>query len=55
MIKLFFETHQTEKIDVHAYLALTDEIPLILGFKDILSSFKVSFDYKENGAWLEDK
>jgi hypothetical protein len=25
------EEHQTEKIDVRAYLALTDEFPLILG------------------------
>ncbi|MGB2842730.1 MAG: hypothetical protein WBC40_09710 [Halobacteriota archaeon] len=29
-LRLVDEEHQTEKIDVHAYLALTDEIPLIL-------------------------
>ena len=52
-LKLVDEEHQTEKIDVHSYLALTDEIPLILGFKDLLASFKVCFDYKENSAWLE--
>jgi hypothetical protein len=51
-LRLIDEEHQTEKIDVHAYFALTDEIPLILGFKDILTSFKVCFDYKENSAWL---
>ena len=54
-LMLVDEEYQTEKIDTHAYLALTDEIPLILGFKDLLSSFKVCFDYKENSAWLEDK
>jgi len=52
-LRLIDEEHQTEKIDVHSYLALTDEIPLILGFKDLLASFKVCFDYKENSAWLE--
>jgi hypothetical protein len=52
-LRLVDEEEQTEKIDIHAYLALTDEIPLILGFKDFLSSFKVCFDYKENSAWLE--
>jgi len=52
-LRLVDEEHQTEKIDVHTYLALTDEIPLILGFKDLLASFKVCFDYKENSGWLE--
>jgi len=51
--RLVDEEHQTEKIDVHAYLALTDEIPLILGVKDLLASFKVCFNYKENSGWLE--
>jgi len=52
-LRLVDEEHQTEKIDIHAYLALTDEIPLILGFKDLLASFKVCFDYKDHSAWLE--
>jgi len=54
-LRLIDEENQTEKIDVHAYLALTDEIPLILGFKDLLASFRVCFDYKENIAWLDGK
>ena len=54
-LRLVDEERQTEKIDVYAYLALTDEIPLILGFKDLLAPFRVCFDYKENSAWLEDK
>ena len=54
-LRLVDKEHQTEKIDVYAYLALTDEIPLILGFKNLLASFKVCFNYEENSAWLEDK
>jgi len=52
-LRLVDEAHQTKKINVHAYLALTDEIPLILGFKDLLAAFKVCFNYRENTAWLE--
>jgi len=52
-IRLIDEENQTEKINIHAYLALTDEIPLIIGFKDVLSSFRICFDYKKDAAWLE--
>jgi hypothetical protein len=38
MINLFFETLRSRELE-------------ILGFKDLLSSFKVCFDYKENSAW----
>ncbi len=41
------ENH-TNEIEVYAFLSLIDEIPLIVGFKDLLENFKVCFDYGEN-------
>ena len=52
-VGLIDEENQTEKTNIHAYLALTDEIPLIIGFKDMLSSFRICFDYKKDAAWIE--
>lgn len=36
------------------YLALTNEIPLILGFKDLLSAFELSFSYPDH-AWVRER
>jgi len=52
-VRLIDEENQTEKTNIHAYLALTDEIPLIIGFKDVLSSFRICFDYTKDAAWIE--
>lgn len=38
-----------------AFLAKTDDVPLILGFMDLLSQFKVCFDYQKREAYIEDK
>lgn len=38
-----------------AYLALTNEIPLILGFKDLLSEFEIYSNYFNKEAWLEER
>jgi hypothetical protein len=46
---------KTKKYRVLSFLAPTDDIPLIMGFKNLLSEFKVCFDYKENKAWIEEK
>jgi len=46
--------NQTKETDIHAYLGLTDEVPLILGFKDLLSEFRVSFNYPDE-AWIEER
>jgi predicted aspartyl protease len=46
---------KTKKYRVLSFLAPTDDIPLIIGFKNLLSEFKVCFDYKENKAWIEEK
>ncbi len=41
-------------LEIRALLALTDEVPLILGFKDLLSEFKVCFNYQKREAYLEE-
>jgi len=38
-----------------AFLALTDEVPLIIGFKDNLSEFMVCFNRKKDIAFLDEK
>ena len=48
------ENH-TNEIEIYAFLSLIDEIPLIIGFKDLLEKFRVCFDYSENEAFLEEK
>jgi hypothetical protein len=37
-----------------SYFAPTNEVPLILGLKELLSKFKLFIDYKNNTAWLEE-
>lgn len=37
---------------IKLYFALTDEIPLIVGFKDLLSRFKIECDYKNKDAFI---
>lgn len=46
--------NQTKEKDIHAYLAVTDDVPLIIGFKDLLSQLKLYCDYKNNKAWVEE-
>lgn len=45
----------TKEQEIYAYLASTDKVPLILGFKDLLSKFKICFDYDRNVAFIEIK
>lgn len=42
-------------VEIYAYLALIDDVPLLLGFKDLLQHFKVCFDYNANKAFIEVK
>ena len=53
-LRLIDEENQTREINSYAYLALTDEIPLLLGFKYLLSEFKLYFDYPDD-AYIDDK
>lgn len=45
----------TPELEIFTYLALDENIPLILGFKTLLDKFKLCFDYKANEAWLDEK
>ena len=47
---LIDERAHTKKTRVISYFALTDEMPLILGFKTLLEEFEVCFNYKEDIA-----
>ena len=38
-----------------SFFSLNDQTPLILGFKELLSKFKVTIDYTDNFARLEEK
>jgi hypothetical protein len=45
----------SKELKMTAFLALTDEVPLIIGFKDILSEFNVCFNRKKDIAFLDEK
>ena len=47
-LKLIDEENETGEIEIYAYLAMTDEVPLIIGLKDLLTRFRVCFDFGEN-------
>lgn len=44
---------QTEELKISAYLALTDDVPLLIGFWDLLERFKLCMDYRSKEAYLE--
>ena len=44
--------NQSEEIETISFLTYTNEIPLIIGFKNLLSKFKVCFDYAKEDAYL---
>ncbi len=50
---LLDEEQSTNEIRVKAYLAHSDEIPLIIGFKDLLDRFGLYLNFRENIAYLE--
>lgn len=45
--------HRTKPLEIRAFLAPTYEVPLIVGFKDILASFAHHFDYRTDTAYIE--
>ncbi len=47
------EGNMTPKIRIYAYLAKTELIPIIIGFKHFLEIFRVCFDYKNDEAFVE--
>jgi len=46
--------NQTEEMEIHAYLAKRDRVPLILGFKDLLAQLTNHFDYRVREAWVKE-
>lgn len=46
--------NQTKELEIYAFLAETDQIPLIIGFNGLLENLKVNFDFKKNEASAED-
>lgn len=50
---LLDKEESTRRIKVKAYLAHSNEVPLIIGFKDILDRCGVYLDFRKNIAYLE--
>ncbi len=46
--------NQTKELEICAFLAETDQIPLIIGFNGLLEKLKVNFDFRKNEASVED-
>ncbi len=46
---------QTTELNARAFLADTDQIPIILGFNGILEQLHVTFEYTKNTAYVEDE
>ena len=47
------EGNRTPELQVLAYLAPTDRVPLIMGFKDLLDRFHTCFDYPSRDASIQ--
>lgn len=45
----------TPETKFRSYLAPTDEVPIVLGFKDLLEKFTVHFDFSRRTAYIEYK
>ena len=52
-LRLIDEENESDEIEIYAYLALTDEVPLIIGFKDLLTKFKLCIDFQKDTAFVE--
>jgi len=53
-LRLVEPEYTTEKIEAKAYLAPTDNVPLMIGFEDLLSEFNVFFSYRTQNAFIEE-
>ena len=49
------EGHETRLLTFPAFLAHTDDVPLVLGFVDLLAEFQVRFDYRTRSAYLDER
>lgn len=46
--------NQTKELEVGAFLADTDQIPLIVGFNGLLEKLRVEFDFRKNEGFVEE-
>lgn len=44
----------SDVVEFPAYLARTDEVPLLVGFASLLSEFHIHFNYHKREAWAEE-
>ena len=44
----------TKELTIYAFLAKTDKVPLIIGFKDLLEKFNAVFNFNKKIAYIED-
>jgi hypothetical protein len=49
------EGNKTKETTIYAFLAFSDLIPVVLGFKFLLERFKICFDCEEGLAWMDEK
>lgn len=47
------EGNSTPETNFKAFLALTDNIPLIVGFKDLLEKYRINIDVTRDKAFIE--
>lgn len=47
------EGHRTQPLEIKAFLAPTDKVALILGFKDVLMRLAYHFDYRTDTAYID--
>jgi hypothetical protein len=47
--------NETKEIKTNAFLVKSERVPLIIGFRNLLSKFKVCFDFENNTAFLKEK
>lgn len=45
--------NQTNELKFRAYLALTDNVPLIIGFKDLMDNCRLQFNSKSSSGYIE--
>ena len=51
-LRLLDQEYVTGEIETKAYLAQTDNIPLVIGFEGLLSEFNVFFSYSTQNAFI---
>lgn len=47
------ELNHTNEVVFHAFCAIDDRVPLILGFKNLIENFTIHFNIKSGVAYLE--